>query len=155
MKRILFAMAMLLVLGFTASVIQRQIQSTDESRILGVWEPSHGRARVKIEKIGPKFFGKIVWLKEPLDPATNLPKVDNLNPDPALQSIPLKGLRILKDFTYAGNDEWSKGTIYDPLNGKTYKCVIRMRDINTLDIRGYIGIEAIGRTDVWKRVGAN
>jgi hypothetical protein len=27
-----------------------------------------------------------------------------------------------------------------------------MRDMNTLDMRGYIGVEAIGRTDVWKRL---
>jgi uncharacterized protein (DUF2147 family) len=27
-----------------------------------------------------------------------------------------------------------------------------MRDNNTLDIRGYIGIKTFGRTDVWKRL---
>jgi uncharacterized protein (DUF2147 family) len=27
-----------------------------------------------------------------------------------------------------------------------------MKDKNTLDIRGYIGISAFGRTDVWKRL---
>jgi uncharacterized protein (DUF2147 family) len=127
-------------------------QNTDGDRLLGVWEPSNGRARVKVEKIGSKYFGKIVWLKEPIDPETNLPKVDKNNPDPALQSTPLKGYRMLKDFTYSGNNEWTGGTIYDPLNGSTYSCTITMRDANTLDIRGYIGVSAFGRTDVWKRL---
>jgi uncharacterized protein (DUF2147 family) len=53
---------------------------------------------------------------------------------------------------FKGNNEWESGTIYDPENGNTYNCVIKMTDNNTLDIRGYIGIEAFGRTDVWKRL---
>jgi uncharacterized protein (DUF2147 family) len=30
--------------------------------------------------------------------------------------------------------------------------VITVKDENTLDIRGYVGVKALGRTDVWKRV---
>jgi len=143
-----FGISFLMVL-FTAFVFG---QTGDE--ILGVWEPSNGKARVKIEKIGTKYFGKIVWLKEPEDPETNKPKVDKNNPDPAMQSVPLKGYRMLKDFTYKGKNEWTEGTIYDPENGNTYSCTINMKDPNTLDIRGYIGISAFGRTDVWKRLEA-
>jgi uncharacterized protein (DUF2147 family) len=69
-----------------------------------------------------------------------------------MRTVPLKGYRMLKDFTYSGNSQWENGTIYDPENGSTYKCIIKMTDANTLDIRGYIGIEALGRTDVWKRL---
>ena len=53
---------------------------------------------------------------------------------------------------YKGNNEWADGTIYDPLNGSTYSCTIKMTNANTLDIRGYIGVSALGRTDVWKRM---
>lgn len=128
-------------------------QNTDESdRLIGVWEPSHGKARVKIEKIGEKYYGKIVWLREPIDPVTNQPKVDKNNPDESMRQVPLRGYRILKDFSYSGKDEWTDGTIYDPENGNTYSCVIKMRDDNTLDIRGFIGVKALGRTDVWTRV---
>lgn len=128
--------------------------SMDEEgdRLIGVWEPSHGRARVKIEKIGTKYFGKIVWLREPIDPTTQKPKVDKNNPDVSMQNVPLKGYRLLNDFIYSGKDEWTEGTIYDPENGSTYKCVINMKDRSTLDIRGYIGVKALGRTDVWKRL---
>lgn len=149
MKNILIAFCLVLTGTVFTSFTQ---QNTDADRLLGVWEPSNGRARVKVEKIGSKYFGKIVWLKEPIDPETNLPKVDKNNPDPALQTTPLKGYRMLKDFSYGGNNEWTGGTIYDPLNGSTYSCTITMRDANTLDIRGYIGVSAFGRTDVWKRL---
>ncbi len=127
-------------------------ESAEADRLIGVWEPSHGKARVKIEKIGEKYYGKIVWLREPIDPVTNQPKVDKNNPDESMRLVPLKGYRILKDFNYSGKDEWTDGTIYDPENGNTYSCVIKMRDENTLDIRGYIGVKALGRTDVWTRV---
>ena len=127
-------------------------QDTEADKLLGVWEPSNGKARVKIEKIGTKYYGKIVWLKEPDDPETMQPKVDSKNPDASVRNVPLKGYRLLKDFTYSGNSQWENGTIYDPENGSTYKCIIKMTDANTLDIRGFIGIEALGRTDVWKRL---
>ena len=136
---------------FWASTLLLSAQA-DADRLLGVWEPSNGKARVKIEKIGPKYYGKIVWLKEPVDPKTQQPKTDKNNPDESLRSVPLKGYRLLKDFSYAGNNSWSEGTIYDPENGSTYSCTISMKDPNTLDIRGYIGISTFGRTYVWKRL---
>lgn len=142
---ILFVFVALMPAGIFA-----QTEAAD--KLVGVWEPSHGKARVKIEKIGNKYYGKIVWLKEPNDPETNQPKVDKNNPDESMRSTPLKGYRILKDFVLVSDKEWGEGTIYDPENGSTYKCVIRMKDDNTLDIRGYIGVEALGRTDVWKRL---
>jgi uncharacterized protein (DUF2147 family) len=146
MKYLIFIFALI------TSPLLTLAQDAEADRLLGVWEPSNGKARVKVEKIGNKYYGKIVWLKEPNDPATNLPKVDKNNPDESVRNVPLKGYRMLKDFTFAGKDEWSNGTIYDPENGSTYKCIIKMTDSNTLDIRGYIGVEALGRTDVWKRL---
>ena len=154
MMRTLFstlALPLLLLLPFT---LRAQAPLDEADRLIGVWEPSNGKARVKVEKIGSKFYGKIVWLKEPNNPETGQPKVDKNNPDESMRSTPLKGYRMLKDFVYAGSNEWTEGTIYDPENGSTYSCVITMKDDNTLDIRGYIGVKALGRTDVWKRLQA-
>jgi uncharacterized protein (DUF2147 family) len=138
---------------FSALCLLAFVPKSDEAdKLIGVWEPSHGKARVKIEKIADKFYGKIVWLREPNDPATGLPKLDKNNPDESMKKVPLKGYRILKDFVYSGSKEWNEGTIYDPENGSTYSCVIKLKDDNTLDIRGYVGIKTFGRTDVWKRV---
>jgi uncharacterized protein (DUF2147 family) len=149
MKKVIVVMVLILFGGLFSGFIQ---DTKDGDRLLGVWEPSNGRARVKVEKIGTKYYGKIVWLKEPIDPETNQPKTDKNNPDPGLRNVPLKGYRMLKDFVYKGKDEWADGTIYDPLNGSTYSCTIKMTDENTLEIRGYIGVSALGRTDIWKRL---
>jgi uncharacterized protein (DUF2147 family) len=139
---------LLTTLLFT-SVIAFGQQADD---LIGIWEPSNGKVRVKIEKLGTKYFGRIVWLRAPLDSLTNKPKVDKNNPDEALRNVPLKGFRLLKDFSFKSAGEWADGTIYDPENGSTYSCTIKMKDKNTLDIRGYIGISAFGRTDIWKRL---
>lgn len=131
--------------------LSSQSQAQEADALVGVWEPGHGKAKIKISKIGDKYYGKIVWLKEPKDENGN-PKVDKNNPDESLKKTPTLGLRILKDFAYKGNNTWEEGTIYDPENGSTYNCTIKLKDANTLDVRGYIGVSMIGRTDTWVRM---
>jgi uncharacterized protein (DUF2147 family) len=87
-----------------------------------------------------------------MDPDTGESKLDKNNPDESMQSAPLRGYRMLKDFEYVGEGEWAEGTIYDPENGNTYSSVIKLKDDNTLDIRGFIGVKTFGRTDEWKRL---
>jgi uncharacterized protein (DUF2147 family) len=145
MKNLIFS---LIALFFSFGLFAQ----SEADRIIGVWEPGHGKAKVKIEKIGDKYYGKIVWLKEPNDPETGQPKLDRNNPDESMREVPLRGYRILKDFEYKGKDEWSSGTIYDPENGSTYDCEIKMKDDNTLEIRGFIGVKTFGRSDTWKRL---
>ncbi len=143
-----------ILLGIVVFSFKTAVTNADD--IIGIWEPSNGRSRIKIEKIGTKYYGKIVWLKDPNDAVSKKPKVDKNNPDTSMRNVPLKGYRILKDFTYNTDNkdekEWHKGTIYDPENGSTYSCNIKMKKENTLDIRGYIGVKALGRTDTWKKV---
>ncbi|WKV12583.1 DUF2147 domain-containing protein [Marivirga harenae] len=136
---------------YVSSPIQAQ-EAKDGDALIGVWEPSHGKARIKIDKIADKYYGRIVWLKEPNDPETGEPKLDKNNPDESMHSAPLRGYRMLKDFEYQGDGVWTEGTIYDPENGNTYSSEITLKDDNTLDIRGYIGMKTFGRTDVWKRL---
>ena len=116
------------LLSFLVCTITFAQSSEEADRLVGVWEPSHGKAKVKVDKIGDKYYGKIVWLKTPIDEETGVAKVDKNNPDEKLRSTPLRGYRILKDFSYTGKDEWTEGTIYDPENGNTYSCTIKMTD---------------------------
>ena len=118
--------------------------------ILGIWLNANGMGQIQIYKEGSKYFGKLYWLKEPNGPKGN-PKMDINNPDPALRSKPLLGTVLLRDFVY-DDGEWNSGRIYDPQNGKDYKCYIKLKDGKTLNLRGYIGISLLGRTEVWSRV---
>ncbi|MEZ4903344.1 MAG: DUF2147 domain-containing protein [Spirosomataceae bacterium] len=90
--------------------------------------------------------------EEPNDPVTNKPKLDKNNPDTQKKTLPILGLVNLKDFKYDGDNLWENGKIYDPENGKEYSCKMRLINQNQLDVRGYIGISLMGRTDSWTRV---
>lgn len=67
---------------------------------------------------------------------------------------PILGMNILSGLKKKG-EEWSGGKILDPKNGKEYKCFIKLEDVNTLKLRGYIGFSLLGRTTYWKRVIKN
>jgi len=135
---------------FLAIFTFAQSQSADD--ILGKWLNEDKDAHVQIYKENGKFYGKIVWLNEPNEPATGLPKLDDDNEDESLRSRPVMGLVMLKDFIYDGDGEWEDGTIYDPKNGKTYDCYMNFDENGVLKIRGYIGISWIGRNTYWTRV---
>lgn len=123
----------------------------DPNAIVGTWKNGEGTGLIKITRNGDKFQGQIVWLKEPNDPATGKPKLDINHPDKANHSRPVMGLVNMWGFKYSKPGVWEDGKIYDPKKGSTYDCTIKLKDANTLEVRGYIGISLIGRTDVWKR----
>lgn len=142
--------AALVILTSSLSALWGQ---NDADRILGVWLPKDKKSHIKIEKIGSKYYGKVIWLKEPLDKETGKPDTDDKNPDASLRDQPIMGLRVLKDFSYEGNGVFKEGRAYDPNNGKTYCGKITMIDNDHLDMRGSIcGFSILGRTETWERV---
>ena len=61
---------------------------------IGIWLTQAGDARVRVSKCGGGICGVIVWLREPIDPATGKPQVDDKNPNPALDKRPMIGLPL-------------------------------------------------------------
>ncbi len=62
------------------------------------------------------------------------------------------GMTIAKGFKKNGN-QYSGGEILDPDNGKIYRSKMKLDETgNTLEVRGYIGISLLGRSQVWNRV---
>jgi uncharacterized protein (DUF2147 family) len=120
--------------------------------ILGKWLNQEEDAQVEMFERNGKIYGKLVWLKNPIDDDTGKAKLDKNNPDDELKKKPLMGLEILKGFTFDGDDEWEGGEIYDPNNGKTYSCYMTFAEKDKLKIRGYIGVSLLGRTTYWTRV---
>jgi uncharacterized protein (DUF2147 family) len=117
------------------------------SDIVGLWYNAEKSAKIEIYKKGEKYFGKIVWLSEPL--RDGKPKLDHKNENEKLRTRPVLGLHIFENFEF-DEDEWDGGTIYDPKNGKTYSCVIT-KEGEVLEVTGYIGLSFIGRTTQWTR----
>lgn len=130
MKRMIlsFALAMIAWVGYAQD-------------IKGKWLTEAGDAQVEIYESNGKMNGKIVWLEK--GPDTK----DIHNKDEKLRSRKLMGVNILSGLTKK-EDKWEGGRIYNPKNGKNYKCAIWL-DGDKLKVRGYIGF--LYETQTWKR----
>ena len=63
----------------------------------------------------------------------------------------IQGMTFMWGLKKDGN-EFKGGEILDPENGKIYRCKMKLIDSGKkLDVRGYIGIALIGRTQTWWR----
>ena len=67
-------------------------QARAGGEVSGIWLTQAGDAKVRVSKCGGGICGVVVWLKEPIDPATGKPQVDDKNPNPALAKRPIIGL---------------------------------------------------------------
>ncbi|OYT15448.1 MAG: SIGNAL peptide protein [Bacteroidetes bacterium 4572_77] len=145
MKRVRIALVLSLILTFATGSLMAQTGD----KILGEWLNEDKDAKVEIYKQGDKFFGKIVWLKDP-NREDGSAKLDDENPDDKLKSRAIMGLMLLKDFVY-DDEEWEDGEIYDPKSGKTYSCYMEFEEENKIMIKGYIGVKWVGKTTYWTR----
>jgi uncharacterized protein (DUF2147 family) len=78
-------------------------------------------------------------------------RLDTTNPDPAKRHEPLLGQVIMQGMEYLGGGRFSTGTIRDPNNGHIYKCKMELLDASRLQIRGFLGISLLGRSQIWTR----
>lgn len=107
------------------------------------------KALIRIVSVNGQLQGSIdkLILKSGDDPAPRCAKCEG-----TLHNAPIVGLKILDGFrdedgAYVG------GTILDPENGKTYRSRMTLTgDGTALEVRGYIGVPAFGRTQTWTRV---
>ncbi len=119
--------------------------------IIGVWLTEGGKSRIEVTQRNGKYYGTIIWLRDPYESDGKTVKVDDENPKKELRTRPIVGIEIIKGLEF-DEDEWDNGDIYDPESGNTYSAIARMPDKNTLKVRGYLGFSLLGRTTVWTRV---
>ncbi len=145
MKKLIFvvACALFLMTGFASA--------EEADAVLGQWYTDAEKKDVVVEiyKDNDLYSGKVVWLKNPNED-DGTAKVDDENPDEARRNDPILGMNLVKGFTYKGKNKWAGGTIYDPNNGKTYKCKMSLKG-DDLKVRGFIGVALLGRTVHWMR----
>ncbi len=141
-----------LLIVITALLIHPFVKANDSDAILGIWQNGTGKGQIQIYKSGSKYYGKIIWLKQP-NGKDGLPRIDVKNSNKDLRTKPLLGKVMLRDFEFDLDDkEWENGKVYNPEDGKEYSCYMRLKDGNTLTVRGYLGFSWIGKTDTWQRV---
>ena len=65
---------------------------------------------------------------------------------------PILGLDVFKNLKFEGENRYADGQIIDPLSGKMYSLEGKQSaNGKRLQLRGYVGISAIGRTQTWIR----
>src|SRR5438445_6382358 len=115
----------------------------------GIWLTQAGDARVRVSKCGGGICGVVVGLKQPIDPATGKPQVDDKNPNPALARRPIIGLPLFSGMRASGPGKWS-GQIYNADDGSTYASHVAVTGADTLRVEGCVGMLCGGET--WSRV---
>jgi uncharacterized protein (DUF2147 family) len=122
---------------------------------VGLWYAEGGAAEVEIFPCSDGLCGRVAWLRSPIgDDGCELR--DGKNPDPMARGKTIIGLVVLHGLKPLGAEgrQWAGGTIYDPVSGRTYSCNARLEGDDRLFLRGFWGIQLLGRTATWTRVGA-
>ena len=132
--------------GLVATIFIAGTSSADPT---GVWLTPASNSHIEIQQCGEKLCGKIVWLTEPHNADGTL-KLDRKNKKEALRTRPLLGLELISGFTKTGDDKWTKGRIYNPEDGQTYRSKLELKDQNTLDVSGCVLVFC--RAQTWTRV---
>ena len=119
--------------------------------ILGKWktvddETGKPLSVIEIYEKHNKIYGRVIEIYNPKNKPTKCIKCDGED-----KNKPIIGLIVIKGLTWK-NNEYTNGKILDPKHGKLYKCLISFETKDKLKVRGYFGIELLGRTQYWDRV---
>ena len=122
---------------------------------VGVWKTiddktKSERAQIRISEAGGVLTGKIEkLLAVDAKPDAVCDKCEDDRKDQ-----PIVGMEVLRGVKKANADNtWDGGTILDAAEGKVYK--VRMQPAEggkKLEVRGYVGMPMLGRTQTWIRV---
>jgi uncharacterized protein (DUF2147 family) len=121
---------------------------------VGLWktiDDNTGKVRsiVRITQSNGEYKGTIEKLFRAPDQEQN-PKCDKCTD--ARKDKPIIGMTILTGLRADGDDEFAGGQIVDPENGKVYSSKLTVdEDGKKLELRGFIGVSLIGRSQTWVR----
>lgn len=125
-----------------------------QSAPTGLWrtiddETGKERSLIRITEAGGEWQGVVEKIfPQPGDHPQNLCE----KCEGELKDKPVLGMRILWALKKKNDTKYEGGTILDPKNGKTYRCKLTVLEQGRkLEVRGYIGISLLGRSQIWLR----
>ena len=140
----------LIILALAAAAGSVLAQSTP----VGLWktiddETKAEKSQVRISDAGGVLTGKIEKIADTTKQDAKCEKCTDERKDK-----PVLGMVIIRNAKAdADKAHWDGGDILDPNNGKVYK--LRLKPIDggkKLEVRGFIGMALLGRTQTWVRV---
>lgn len=125
--------------------------SVSGQSIIGKWKTidaednNKAKSIVEIYEHDGKIFGKIIDILNPKDKDALCEKCEGDE-----KNTPVLGLVLIKNMKKDGK-YYRKGTIFDPENGKKYKCRLMLtNNTDVLQVRGYIAF--LYATQYWERI---
>jgi uncharacterized protein (DUF2147 family) len=120
----------------------------------GLWktiddETKTEKSLIRITEAGGVYIGKVEKILSDKPDAKCLECTDERKDKLVL------GMTIMRNVKHNADDKglWDGGDILDPNNGKVYKVLLKLVEGGKkLDVRGYIGMPMLGRTQTWLRV---
>lgn len=134
-----------------ACIFLMQKMSFGQEEIVGIWYNDIKSTQIEIKNVDGDYRGKIIWLETTTNSDGSSPRLDEYNPDEDLAKSELLGTTILHNLSWdEASKSWEKGLIYDPNNGKTYRCSCRLGDKGELYLKGFVlGLPWLGRSSTW------
>lgn len=110
--------------------------------IVGTWLTEGGTSHIRVAPCGSARCGTIVWTKAEVK--------DVHNPDPAKRATSLIGMRMIRDAHPSGED-WT-GSLYNPLDGRTYSGRMRLVGPAQLELSGCVLAGLFCKSQTWIRL---
>jgi len=136
-----------LTVGFVF-LIMSCVGAVGSEEFIGTWVTEKGEAHVRVAKCGAQMCGTIVWLRDPNDPKTGKPQMDDLNPNPSLRTRPVLGMRIFA-MDQDATGSWT-GPIYNSDDGQNYRGRLAPQGADAIEVNGCAG--RMCGSELWKRV---
>lgn len=143
----------LLTLTVAATAFAASGAWAQDASPIGIWktiDDATGKPKslIRISESNGELRGRIEKLFREAGEEAN-PKCDKC--EGTLKDQPILGMTILTGMKKDGS-EYNGGQILDPGNGKVYRSKMSLADDGKkLDVRGYIGVPMLGRTQTWVR----
>ena len=144
-------MRTLIQTGLIAVLMAATTAGAQNASPVGLWKniddvSGKPKALIRVVEVNGELQGRIEKLysadANPLCKACEGDKKDK----------PIVGMLFMSGLKKTGDAEYGGGEILDPNNGKVYKSKLKVLDNgNKLDVRGYIGVPLLGRSQVWLR----
>jgi len=148
MKKPIYLMMLTACFALLAAAPAR---ANEESLLEGYWLTENKRAVVEIDDCdGPNgsesLCGEIHWI------IAGGMVYDTKNPDLKKRGRPLCDLDILWGFRQESTNSWVEGSIYKADEGDTYNAQLELKSPDRLNVRGYVGVPMLGKSQSWTRV---
>ncbi|MBN7797836.1 DUF2147 domain-containing protein [Parahaliea mediterranea] len=110
-------------------------------------DTGEARSIVEISMAGGTLSGKVLRLFNPTEPNPRCTQCSGER-----EGQPIEGMTVLWGLV-PEDGEWVDGRVLDPESGKEYNAKVKLVDDGArLELRGYLGMPMLGRTQVWERV---